>query len=139
LVTITFPAAWSTNAAIADEEIPACVWFGPDVVVHRLLTEDPEGAAITIGAVGGPAVFHREWISREQTTIAGRPAWRVEESVPSPSSEASETHQLVFWISLGATSTDGPTLVARTATEEAGNYALNKAVLDRMMATLDLR
>ena len=56
--------------------------------------------------------------------------------MPSPTNAGKETLQLVYWVSLGATSADGPTLVALTATEEAGNYALNKAVLDRMMARL---
>lgn len=141
LVGITFPGAWSTNDAVEGEGgIPACLWFGPDdLVITDPLTQAPEGVAIGVGSVGGPAVFHREWISLEETTIAGRPAWRVEESVPSPNNADEETLQLVYWVSLGATSTDGPTLVARTATEEAGNYALNKAVLDRMMASLTVR
>ena len=137
-VSIAFPGAWSTNAAIGGSGgISACLWFGPDdLIIPDPLTQAPEGVAISLGSVGGPAAFHYEWISREEIAIAGRPAWRVEESVPSPSNEANETLQLVYWISLGATSSDGPTMVARTATEEAGNYALNKAVLDRMMASL---
>jgi hypothetical protein len=137
-VSITFPGAWSTNDVVdGSGGISACVWFAPnDLVIPDPLTQAPEGVAISVGSVGGPAKFSHEWISREETTIAGRPAWRVEESAASPSNADEETLQLVYWISLAATSTDGPTLVARTATEEAGNYVLNKAVLDRMMASL---
>jgi len=137
-VAISFPSAWSTNDAVdGSGGISACMWFGPDdLVIPDPLTQAPAGVAITVGSVGGPATFQHEWISREETTIAGRPAWRVEESVPSPTNAGKETLQLVYWVSLGATSADGPTLVALTATEEAGNYALNKAVLDRMMARL---
>jgi hypothetical protein len=137
VVTIPYPGAWATNDAIEDEGISRCVWFGPDELdIPDPLTQAPEGVAITVGGVGGPANFPYVWISREETTVAGRPAWRVEEWVPSQDNETRETRQLVYWVSLEA---GGPTLVARTATEDAGNYALNKAVLDRMMAELTIR
>lgn len=140
-VAITFPAAWFTNDAVdGSGGISACLWFGPDdLIIPDPLTQAPEGVAISLGSVGGPAVFQHEWISREETTIAGRPAWRVEESLPSSNDGDKDTRQLVYWVLLGTTPTDGPTLVSRTAPEEAGNYALNKAVLDRMMATLAVR
>lgn len=135
-VSIPFPSSWPTNEAI-EEGAPSCVWFGPNLA-HPTM-EPPADAPITFGGVGGPAVFPYEWVSREETTVAGRPAWRVEEWVPSPTNPDEETLQLVYWVSLGASRDDGPTLVARTATEDTGQYALNKAVLDRMMASLTIR
>jgi hypothetical protein len=136
IISIPFPSYWSTNDAI-EEGAPSCIWFGPNLT--HPTTEPPADAAIGVGGVGGPAVFPYKWVSREETTVAGRPAWRVEEWVPSPSGPYEETLQLVYWVSLGDSRDDGPTLVARTATDDVGHYALNKAVLDRMMATLAIR
>jgi hypothetical protein len=133
VVSIEFPSAWSTNDAIAEGD-PSCVFFGPNLD-HPTL-EPPTDWAVVVGGVDGPPMFSHEWVSREETTVDGRPGWRVEEWVPSSSASGRETLQLVYWISLGASRNDGPNIVARSATEDAGHYALNKAVLDRMIATL---
>jgi hypothetical protein len=133
VVSIEYPSAWSTNDAIEGGS-SSCLFFGPDL--PHPTTEPPASAAITVGGVGGPATFPHGWISREETVVAGRPAWRVEERVPSPTSPDLETLQLVYWISLGQSRDEGPTLVMRTATEDAGADNLNKAVLDRIVARL---
>jgi hypothetical protein len=130
---IEFPGSWATNELIAGGD-PSCIHFGP--------VGAPGDWAIGFGSVGGPATFStRGWVTREETIVAGRPAWRVEEWVPAPSSSGSpskETLWLVYWVSLGTSRESGPTLIARTATEDAGDYMLNKAVLDRMMARLKI-
>jgi hypothetical protein len=132
-VRVEYPSAWSTNDAI-EGGTPSCLFFGPEL--EHPTVEPPSGAAITFGGVGGPAMFPYEWVSREETVVAGRPAWRVEERVPSPDTPDQQTLQLVYWVSFGRSRDEGPTLVARTATEDAGDYTLNKAALDRMMARL---
>ena len=43
----------------------------------------------------------------------------------------------MYVVQLGPTLADGPNLVARTTTEMGGDFDLNRAVLDRMMATME--
>jgi hypothetical protein len=44
----------------------------------------------------------------------------------------------VYQIQLGPTPEEGPNILAMTSTEMGGDYELNKAVLDRIIATMEL-
>jgi MoxR-like ATPase len=43
----------------------------------------------------------------------------------------------VYQIQLGPSPEEGPNLVVITTTEMGGDYELNQAILDRMMATIE--
>jgi hypothetical protein len=43
----------------------------------------------------------------------------------------------VYQIQLGPTPEEGPNLLVETTEEMGGDYELNKAVMDRMMATIE--
>jgi hypothetical protein len=132
-VSVTLPHDWWTNDGVADW--PPCSWFAPHPL--NVSTQPPEGVAIVLGSVGGPPMPFQgatSVISDEDLEIAGREARRVEIRVISVEEE--DARELTYWISLGPSPESGPTLVARTSTDHAGDYELNKAILDRMMARL---
>ncbi|MGH2455294.1 MAG: hypothetical protein ACRDHD_03455 [Candidatus Limnocylindria bacterium] len=128
-LAVQIPESWWANPRIGEDpigDVSACVWFAPAMVaIPQQLTERPDGVAITFGTVGGPPEISSGAISQTVLTVAGRQAVRVEE-------ETSNGIRLAFWIPL-----DGHgSLIASTSTLDAGDFELNKAVLDRMMATL---
>jgi hypothetical protein len=45
--------------------------------------------------------------------------------------------QYAYLVQLGPTEEEGPNLLVRTNTDMGGDYQLNKAVLDRIMATIE--
>ncbi len=134
-VTITYPVTWWTNEASADSP-PSCLWFAPQPLVLPVpLTTRPAGVAITFGSAGGPFGSWGTPALTADVTIADREGIRVEE-LGGTSGYGDGLPALVYQVALGETPTDGPTLVAVTTEEDFGDYALNKAVLDRMMALL---
>lgn len=136
-VTITYPVTWSTNEASGDDFL-ACIWFAPEPIELPVpLATRPAGVAITFGSAGGPFGSWSTPALAADVTIAGREAIRVEE-LGGASTEGDGLPQLVYQIALGETPTDGPTLVAVTSEEDFGDYGLNRAVLDRMMALLTI-
>jgi hypothetical protein len=92
----------------------------------------PSEIAITITWMEGDSGSFDDAISRE-FGIIGRtqPAVRVEY-------EASGARRYVYQVQLGPTPEEGPNLLVETSTEMGGDYELNKAVLDRIMATMEL-
>lgn len=132
-VLITYPGTWWTNEA--SSEFPACFWFAPEPVVVPLpLTTRPAGVAITLGSAGGPFGSSGTPAVTEDVMVSGREGIRVEEQ-GSTSGYGEGLPALVYQVALGETAT-GPTLVAVTRQVDSGDYALNKAVLDRMMELL---
>jgi hypothetical protein len=75
-------------------------------------------------------------LSREELIVSGRPTVRVELVEPQEDAPATEAVRLTYWISVGPNTDAGPTIVATTSTDAAGNYPINMAVLDRMMELL---
>ncbi len=123
---VTFPDEWYTNTEIGRN--PACVWFSPtdyDVPDPSVV---PDEIAITIewfdGDVGRIDADVR---SQEDVIVGGQNASRVEWD--------DETYW--YTIQLGPSPEEGPNLLVATSAEMGGDYELNKAVMDRMMATIE--
>jgi hypothetical protein len=135
VVEVTLPEAWSANEPTDDQ--PGCIWFGPTPSEAEASSgAPPPGVAITLGSVGGPEEPRsgsvRE-LSREELIVSGRPAARVELAEPKEDAPDVEVIRLTYWVSVGPNTDAGPTIVATTSTDAAGNYPIYMAVLDRIM------
>ncbi len=122
---LEFPEEWYTNTEIGD--VPACSWFSAEFYEVDDPNEVPDEIGITIEYVEGDSGSFEDALSRE-TVIVGstQEATRVEYD-----------DSYLYQVQLGPTPEEGPNLVARTTTQMGGDYELNKAVLDRIMATME--
>lgn len=130
---LQFPDDWWTNTEIA--RFPACVWFSPTFYEVVDETRRPDEIAIEIFWVGGDYGWFTEEFSREEVAVGTQRGVRAE-IAGTPDDSANGTTYL-YVVQLGPTSEEGPNLVARTDTGMGGDYDLNKAVLDRIMATIE--
>ena len=123
---LEFPDDWWTNTEIA--RFPACVWFSPTFYEVIDETQVPDEIAIKIEWVAGDiGRVDADIVEREDVVVGGQAAGRVEWSDDS------------YWyvIQLGPTPEEGPNLWAMTSADMGGDYELNKAVLDRIMSTIE--
>ena len=122
---LEFPEEWYTNTEIGD--VPACSWFSAEFYEVDDPSEVPDEIAITIEYVEGDSGSFEDAVSRE-TVIVGstQEATRVEYD-----------DSYLYQVQLGPTPEEGPNLVVTTTTEMGADYELNKAVLDRIMATME--
>lgn len=121
---VTFPDDWWTNTEIGRN--PACIWFSPTTYQVPDPTVVPDEIAITITWMEGDSGSFEEAIRRDFVTVGGQPAVRVEYEGRS-----------VYQVQLGPTPEEGPNLLVETSEEMGGDYELNRAVMDRMMATME--
>ncbi len=129
---LTFPDAWYTNTATGD--VPACSWFTPEFFEVTVPGEPPEEIWIFIAVFDGESGYTglTEIYLNERLEVGGRPASRVEYN---PNATVNPDYRgYEYVIRLGE---NGPTLAAGTKTEDADDYLLAKAVLDRIMASLE--
>jgi hypothetical protein len=126
---VDFPAEWNANAEFGS--VPTCSWFAPTEYETGAPGSVPDEVAIEIFVVDGDREYHGEGRDRREGFIgATQPATRVTVT------EDGET-SYEYVVQLGPTPEEGPNLVARTTTEMGGDFDLNRAVLDRMMATME--
>jgi hypothetical protein len=126
---LEFPEEWYTNTEIGD--VPACSWFSPTFYEADDSGAVPPEIAITIEILDGDRGYHDDFISNEEVVVgATQVAHRIEV-------ESDGTTMYEYVVQLGPTSEEGPNLLARTDTDMGGDYELNKAVLDRIMATVE--
>ena len=126
---VEFPAEWNANAEIGG--VPTCSWFAPTEYETGAPGEVPDEVAIEIFVIDDDRVHDGDESERAEGMIgATQPAYRVVVT------DGDETAYL-YVVQLGPTLAEGPNLVARTTTEMGGDFDLNRAVLDRMMATME--
>ncbi len=104
----------------------ACSWFSPTFYEVDDSGEVPDEIAITIVWEPGDRGSFEDPIRRELGMVGGQSAVRVEYE-----------DSYVYQIQLGPTPEEGPNIVAMTTREMGGDYELNKAVLDRLMLTIE--
>lgn len=121
---LAYPDDWWTNTEIG--AVPACSWFSPTSFEVPDPSVVPGEIAIVIERVKGDIGSFENPISREEIIVGGLAAIRVE-----------YPDAYLYQIQLGPTMEEGPNLIARTTPQMGGDYELNKAVLDRMMATIE--
>jgi hypothetical protein len=126
---VDFPAEWNTNAELGG--VPPCSWFAPTEYETGGPGEVPDEVAIEVFVIDGPRVHSGEEGERIEGMIgATQPAYRVE--IAGRGETAYE-----YVVQLGQTLEEGPNLVARTSSEMGGDFDLNRAILERMMATIE--
>ncbi len=133
---VAFPDAWYTNTEIGRN--PACIWFSPtnyDVPDPAVV---PEEIAITIEWVEEASGWVDDPVSHEEVVVGGQAAQRVEFAGAGPAGQLhpDDYRAYLYRIELGPPG-EGPTLWVTTSNEMGGDYELNKAVMDRMMATIE--
>ena len=134
---LEFPDAWYTNTAIGDVE--PCSWFSPTFYEVADPSQVPPEIAITVESVEGGIELAGEEMSRESGIVGGtQSAVRAEYGPDERSAQPADWREYVYVVQLGPTEEEGPNLVLRTNTNMGGDYELNKAVLDRIVATLEL-
>ena len=126
---VHFPAEWNANAEFG--EVPPCSWFAPTEYETGGPGEVPEEVAIEIFVVDGAPDLLLEIIDERSGLIgATQPATRVRMI-------GNDADLYVYVVQLGPTLEEGPNLVARTSSLMGGDYDLNRAILDRMMAMME--
>jgi hypothetical protein len=133
--TVSYPDSWYTNTEVGD--VPACSWFTPQFFEVTEPGTVPEEIWIEVAIVDGVVAYTSltEVHSNEEVVIGGRAARRVEFN-PSPTGQP-DFRGYHYVIDLGEGSGTGRSFLAQTDTDVAGDYVLAKAVLDRMMASLE--
>jgi len=122
---LQFPDDWYTNTEYRN--FAPCVWFSPDSYETDGDAVPPE-IAITIEWMAGPPESRdAEVVADEDGEVGFQSATRTEWD--------DDTYRYV--IRLGRTLEEGPNLVVTTSAEMGGDYELNKAVLDRILATIE--
>lgn len=130
---LEFPEDWYTNTDIG--RFPPCVWFAPGFYTVPDITNVPDEIAIELFRIDGARGYLGDPVSREEVIVGGQSAVRIE--ISGTSDNQSEGTMYEYVIQLGPTPEEGPNLIARTDTNMGGDYELNKAVLDRIMATIE--
>ena len=126
---VDFPAEWNANAE--DTDVPQCSWFAPTEYETGGPGQLPDEVAIEIFVIEGGREYVLEVIDQDSGLIgATQPATRVRLA-------GNDGEQYEYVVQLGPTPEEGPNLVARTSSLMGGDYDLNRAVLDRMMATME--
>jgi hypothetical protein len=132
--TVTFPDDWYTNTEIG--ETPACSWFTPDYFEVIDPAEAPDEIWISIAMVDGTVAYTglTQHFLNEEVLLGGMSARRVE-SNPSPN-DRPNYRAYDYHVNMGSQDR-GPSLLALVDSDAADDYELGKAVLDRIMASLD--
>ena len=132
---VELPDDWYTNTEIRD--VPACSWFSPTFYTVDDFDAVPDEIAIEIFWIAGERHASRDVTDSEDGLVGGQNATRSE--LAGTSTDPAEGTSYEYVIQLGPTPEAGPNLVARTDTAMGGDYELNKAVLDRIVATMEFR
>jgi len=133
---LEFPDAWYSNTAIGDVE--PCSWFSPTFYQVSDPSQVPPEIAITVEYLEGDVGSFGERIRSEAGIVGGtQTAVRAEWGPDERSAQPADRREYVYVVQLGPTEEEGPNLVLRTTTDMGGDYELNKAVLDRIVATLE--
>ncbi len=133
--SVAFPASWNTNTG---EVVAPCSFFHPDefevpertetLGVAILISREP--VAFAFVAAEQPT---RRDVDREELTVAGRPAVRLEYRATDEGLLPDGTPVYEVLVDLG-----GSTLIASTRGFEQLDFEANKDVLDLMVESLRL-
>lgn len=134
---LQFPDEWYTNTEIRD--VPACSWFSPEFYTVDDLDEIPDEIAIRIEWTPDDSGSFEELISTETGALGGQSAVRAEwAGAQGEGGEMPPDWRMYrYQIQLGPTPEEGPNILVTTTTDMGGDYQLNKAVMDRMLATIE--
>ena len=135
--TVSFPAAWYTNPTI--RTLPACSWFGPTPFSVSSTSVVPHEVQIVILAFDGAFGYFDtpEVTMSEQIMIGGHAGVRMQQIGINHEDGGHESLPPTYFYNASfSPNGEGPSMQAIAASQGASDYILNKAVLDRMMASL---
>jgi hypothetical protein len=121
---LLYPDEWYTNTEFRD--VAPCSWFSPTTYEVDDFPALPEEIAISIEWVADRVSWADNPIRVLTGTVGGQNAVRVEFE-----------DEYLYVIQLGPSPEEGPNLIARTAAHMGGDFELNRAVLDRLMLTIE--
>ena len=121
---LIYPDEWYTNTEFRD--VAACSWFSPTTYEVDDFPALPEEIAISIEWAADRVSWADNPIRVLTGTVGGQNAVRVEFE-----------DEYFYVVQLGPSPEEGPNLIARTAAHMGGDFELNKAVLDRLMLTIE--
>ena len=121
---LIYPDEWYTNTEFRD--VAACSWFSPTTYEVDDFPALPEEIAISIELAADRVSWADNPIRVLTGTVGGQNAVRVEFE-----------DEYFYVVQLGPSPEEGPNLIARTARDMGGDFELNKAVLDRLMLTIE--
>ena len=121
---LVYPDSWYTNTEFRD--IAPCSWFSPTFYEVDDSPALPDEIAISIEWVPDQVSWADDPVRTETGLVGGQAAVRVEFA-----------DEYFYVIQLGPTPEEGPNLIVRTAAHMGGDFEVNKAVLDRMMLTIE--
>ena len=133
---VTFPDEWYTNTAIGEQA--ACTWFTPDFFEVDAPGEMPEEVWISIALIESIVGYNMLTPAESggEVEVDGYAAhWTEYRNLEDIDDSDSTDLAYHYVIPLDRA---GPTLVAATDNHMAADYELAKAVLDRMMASMEL-
>lgn len=133
--TVSYPDSWYTNTAIGN--VPACSWFSPTFYEADEGGQRPEEIAIQIGIVEGAIGFIWADLYTEEVTIGGVAGRRYETGMTKDPTQPTNTLLYSYLAYLDPSAIDGRKIWAFTGTDYGGEYELNRAVFDRIMASLE--
>ena len=135
--TVTFPDDWYRNTAIGDQA--ACTWFTPHFFEVDVPGEAPEEIWISIGLIPGFVGYNMLTPTEagDEVEINGYPGHWAEFRTLDDVTDTDSDHLTYHYVI--PIDREGPTLVASTDVDRADDYELAKAVLDRLMASMELK
>lgn len=135
---VDVPQDWFANPEVAapegGDDIPACRYFAPAEFEVRPNAGLPPTVAIGFQPVDSIAPAGGTELSRRETTVAGRDALVREVETADGGFMPAGTLVYEYYISLD----DGTYLWVSTDSTRDGDYAEHRAVMDQMMATLEI-
>jgi hypothetical protein len=131
---ISYPDSWYTNTAL--DNVPACSWFSPTYYELNDSGDRPAEIAIEIRVFAGAVGMIWVDLYSEQITVDGFSAVRSETGMTKDPEMPTDVFQYDYLVRLDGDS-EGRKLWAVTGTDYGGDYELNRAVLDRIMASLE--
>jgi hypothetical protein len=132
--TLNYPDSWYTNTDIGDT--PACSWFSPTIYEATEGGPRPDEIAIEIGVFEGAIGFIWVDLYTENVTIGGVEGRRYETGMTKDPQQPTNELMYSYLAYLEPEQPEGRKLWAFTGSEYGGDYELNRAVFDRIMASL---
>lgn len=133
--TVRYPDSWYTNTAIGD--VPACSWFSPTFYEATESGRRPDEIAIEIRVFEGAIGFIWVDLYTEEVSIDGFSGRRYETGMTKDPEQPTNVLQYSYLAYLDPAQPEGRKLWAFTGTDYGGEYELNRAVFDRIMASLE--
>lgn len=138
--SVSYPSDWFAQAADPGRGLKACALFAQEP-----FEAEPEddwgwsGAQVVLGLESGCRASFEIATSEEELEIEGFPAWRRSLRDGHSDDGPATAYEYVINLSPGEECEAGRWFYGRTEADDSGDFELNRAVLDEMMATLILR